>query len=1046
MKYFLRKNKRDAFAFLKVKFALALLILVVSPLVSSAQNVLVKGVVTDEDNLPLLGATVFVDGTTIGTTTDLDGAYSLQVPSSASTVLSYSYIGYETVELAVNGRVEINVSLKSDSETLDEVIVVGYGVQKKESVVGAISQVDGESLVQSGTSNVSSAIAGRLSGVLTIQDSGQPGDNDATIYIRGVSSWNGSSPLCLVDGVERSFNDMDPNEIETFSVLKDASATAVFGAKGANGVIIVTTKRGKVGAPKLNVSVSQGLSTPSLDIGYVDGYTTMSMRNEGLMASGSYTELLSDEELDKYRNPTSILDEILYPDVDWVDLLTKDFASETNANFTLSGGTEAVQYFVSLGYTHEGSLFKTYEEEGLDTSFKNDKISYRTNFDFKLSPTTKLKFNVGGATNIYNAPTAADGSTGSYLWDAMYTQSSTKYPAFYPEELLELYPDTDYPDASGDRLILGPETRDSPYSYLMQAQSEQLTTSTLYTDLELNQDLSFITKGLSASAKISVNTSYKRESLIANKTIAQYTFDIDSYYAGENPWYREGATNNDIYTEPELNMSVGDLTSYSLNLYYEASLNYAREFGDHTVSALALFNRTQKQSGVDFPYYNESWVARATYDYKHKYLFEFNLGYTGSEKFAPTNRFGLFPSFAFGYVMSNEDWFRDNISWIDNLKLRYSDGHVGSDSGDRWLYVSEYLESSSMIYEGAAANLTAQWEESHKRDIGLELGFLDNALTFHFDFFDEQRTNMLVDPSGMVSDILGSNGFKEVNLGSMKKHGFEIEGEYRGSVKGLGIEYSARAMLGFNENRIIAKNDIAGLPEYQKVAGTAYGGKTGSVTTGTGYYTSIDDIHNYTTQTGVSLENLAPGSYRYIDYNGDGAIDSTYDTYSIYGSQYAPITYSFGGDIMYKNFTLTLLFQGTKGKYVSLSGSFVQEFNTDDWRVQENMLDYWTPTNQDASFHSIHAYNSSVDKLGSTEGYSWVKADYLKLRDVYFGYMFDTTALKESIGLSNMTIYVTGNNLFTFTNFIFGDPESTTYSTGGYPQMKTVKLGVKLGF
>ncbi len=1013
----------------------------------------VSGIVTDESGQAVIGATVVVkESPQIGTVTDFTGAFNIFLPNE-NTTLVVSYIGFATQEVAVGTRTSVEITMATDTQQIDEVIVVGYGQQKKVSSVGSIASTKGDELLKTGgVSSVSAALQGQMPGVVSVSASSKPGEDTADIFIRGKSSTDDNTPLYLVDGVERSIDDIDMNEVESVSVLKDASATAVYGVKGANGVIIVTTKRGRIGAPKLSASVSCGLSMPSLDIPYIDGYTTMSMRNEGLMASGNYTELLEQSQLLKYGNPESVLDEVMYPDVDWVDLLTKDFANETNANFTLSGGTEKVVYFVSLGYTHESSLFKTYSTDEIDTSFKNDRINYRTNFDFNLGENSKLRFNVGGNVNINNQPTASIGSSGSYLWDAIYTQSSTKYPAYYTAELLEAYPDLNYPDDSGDRLIYGPDVRDSPYSYLNQGQFEQMTTATLYTDLAYEQKLDFITKGLSASAKVSVNTSYKRQSLVAGQQFPQYTFDASLTGEGENPWTMIGdaSTNlgDDIYEQEPLNVEVGSLQSYSLNLYYEASLNYNRSFSDHHVSGLFLFNRTRKQTGVDFPYFNESWVGRATYDYKHKYLAEVNIGYTGSEKFAPSNRFGLFPSFAVGYTISNEKWFQDNVRWIDKLKLRYSDGRVGSDSGDRWLYVSEYLTTYSRLYEGAIANLDAQWEESHKRDFGIEFGFLKNALTFHVDLFDEYRTNMLVDPSNLVSDIMGGNGFKEQNLGEMKKHGMEVEAEYRGRTK-FGLQYAVRGMYSFNENRIIAKGDIYSLEDYQKEAGKAYGGKlSGTVTTGSGYYTSIDDIHNYTTIDNISLSDLAPGSYRYVDYNADGSINSTYDTYPIEGSQYPPVTYSFGGELSYKNFSLNVLFQGTSGKYVSLSGAFIQEFPTSgaDWRVQSNMLDYWTPTNQDATFHSLNAYTSSSDILSGTADRAWIKADYLKIRDIYFGYMFDTKSIKEKIGLSSLTLYVTGNNLFTFSDFVFGDPESTTFSTGGYPQMKTVKFGVKLGF
>lgn len=1025
---------------------LALMLLSAQAWSSTLQNAQVTGVVTDVNNEPLIGATVRVAGGTTGTITDFDGKFMLQVPA-LDVKLEFSYIGYETQIIPLKGRNTLMVKLAEEQTVLEEVVVVAYGVQKKESVVGSIAQVGGDDIVQSGVSNVTSAIAGKISGVSTIQTSGQPGKNDSEILIRGVSSWNGSGPLVLVDGVERDFSDMDPNEIETFSVLKDASATAVFGSKGANGVILVTTKRGKTGAPKLSVSASYGLSQPSVDIDHIDSYTTMSMRNEGAMNNAEFSKLLSSYQLNKYKNPITAVDKVRYPDVNWMDLLTNDFASETNVNLNLNGGTEKVKYFVSLGYLNEGSLFKSYKDNMIDTSFKHDRLNYRVNLDFSLTESTNLKFNLGGNTSFVTTPDSNNslgiGSQG-YLWEAIFTQSTAKYPAYYPAELLEEVPDPDYPDASGIRLIQGPETRNSPYSLLNMGKFTQTTTSKLYTDLILNQDLGMLLKGLSAGAKVSVSTQYANTSLTANRNLPLYVFDFEKYDAGLNPWIRQDAQNDDIYEQPELNVQTGGMGGFYLNLYYEASLNYNRNFGDHYVTALALFNRYQKQSGVDFPYYNENWAVRGTYDYKHKYLFEVNLGYTGSEKFAPGKRFGFFPSFALGYTISNEKWFQEALPWFNKLKFRYSDGKVGSDNGERWLYINEFITQGNLIYESAAANLGAMWEESHKRDIGVEMGFLNNSLTFNVEFFDDQRSNMLVDPQKQLPLILGGNGYKEVNMGRMKKHGVEIEGRYRGKTS-FGLNYSAFGMFGFNENRVIAKDDIKLAPDYQKIAGKAHGSQiTGTVLTGTGYFTSVDDIHNYVRPKTSQLSDMMPGSYRYIDYNGDGAIDEN-DRYPIHGSQYAPINYSFGLDLSYKNFTFNFVFQGNSGKYVKFGGPFLNEFNSDDYKVQSTMLDYWTPTNQDAT-HCAMRTQSGKNNHGVIDGVTWQRADYLKLRDVYIGYRFDTKTLKRYLGISNLTVYATGNNLFTFTDLIYGDPESKSYENGGYPQMRTVKFGLKLGF
>lgn len=1008
----------------------------------------VEGKIVDEKGEPVIGANVVIKGTTMGIVTDIDGHFSLQVPSANST-LSVSYLGYKTIEIkATPGKLMV-ITLRENTEQLEEVVVVGYGVQKKESVAGAITQVGNESLMKAGTSDITSAIAGKLSGVLTIQQTGQPGNTTNEIIIRGVSSWNGSSPLVLVDGVERSFDDIDPNEVNTISVLKDASATAVFGAKGANGVILVTTKRGNEGKPKLDFSASYGMQIPTRIPDHTDSYTTMSMYNVAQMNQGNFQKLMSAEEMNEYRRPSSRLNTLRYPDVNWFDLLTREFAPIINANFNLRGGTNFVKYFASLGYTHEGSLFESFNEGYCDTRYKYDRINYRVNLDFDLTKSTVLSFNVGGNISIQNSPAKEP-------WEAMYQTSTAMFPAFYPAWVLEEVPDLDYPDATGQRLAATQDANDNPYTILNQGKFNEFTSSQLYTDLILKQDLDFITKGLSFNGKVSLSTYYKNKSLTADWNFPDYELYFDRIGSKLNPWKRTGES-SDIWVQPPLDINVGGLEKgYYNNLYYELSLNYQRSFGNHNVSGLVLMNRSQKNTNTDFAYYNEAWVARATYDYKHKYLFEVNLGYTGSERFAPSNRFGFFPSFAVGWVPSEEKFFTDHIKWMNKLKFRYSDGKVGSDSAsERWLYMEEYTKDGNYIYEGKVPNTTAQWEEARKRDFGVEMGFVNNLITLSVDLFDEKRTHMLLSTKSNTM-LIGNNGFKQLNKGEMKKHGIEIEAGFN-KTTAYGLKYHLKGMVSLNENRILAKDDLPYAPEYMKEINKPYGGlNEGVITTGNGYYTSIDDIHNYPGPAGP--ESLNVGDYRFLDYTGDGKI-TLLDQYPIPGTQYPPTTYSFGGGFSYKNFDFNILFQGNIGKYVKYNESFEIEFNQGSYRVHESQLDYWTPTNTNTNHSTLHYIESGSSPIfgwtggDSYHGYStwiqdrfWRKANYLRLKEIYVGYHFSPKYLKKLLGVSNVTIYASGNNVITFTKLVEGDPERKDFTKGFYPQMSTYKLGLKVAF
>lgn len=1020
----------------------------VTPVIQQ-QPIQLTGVVVDETGVPIIGANVLVKGTTTGVITDVDGKFILKVPSSNSTLV-ISFIGYQTVEIKPGKRNHISVELKEDSELLEEVVVVGYGVQEKESVVGAITQVGNKSLVQSGVSDVTAAIAGKLSGVLTMQQSGQPGSTTNEIIIRGVSSWNGSKPLVMVDGVERDFADLDPNEINTISVLKDASATAVFGAKGANGVILVTTKRGVESKPKLDFSASYGIELPTRIPKHIDAYTTMSMYNVGLMNAGTFQSLTPQAVLNEYRNPSTPLNSIRYPDVDWFDILARDFAPVTNANFNIRGGTNFVRYFASLGYYHQGSFFNSLNEGYCDTRYKYDRFNYRGNLDFDLTKSTVLSFNIGGDISIQNTP-------GEDPWRPVYQASTTLYPAYYPAWVLEQVPDPDYPDASGDRLAAAQnDARGNPYSSLHQGKFNEYTSSKLFTDLILRQELDMITKGLSVQAKVSLSTYYKNKSLTANWSIPQYTLNFDKIGTGMNPWFREGE-GNEIWTQPPLDINVGGLEDgYYSNLYYEFSLDYKRTFGKHGVTALALMSRHQKNAGTSFAYYNESWVGRATYNFDKKYLVEVNIGYTGSERFAPSNRFGFFPSGAVGWVVSEEKFFKENVPWMNKLKFRYSDGKVGSDAADeRWLYISDYSANGNYIYEDKVPNMFAQWEEARKRDLGIEMAFLDNLITVGVDFFDEKRDHMLLNPKSNTM-LIGNNGFKQLNKGSMKKHGLEVELGFNKTTS-YGLSYNLKGIFGYNDNRIIYKDDLPYSPEYRKEAGKPYGAQlNGVLTTGSGYYTSVDDIHNNPAPTTIDKINV--GDYKFLDYSVDGKID-VYDKYAIKGTLFPPITFSLSGGFSYKNFDFSILFQGNAGKYVQYNEAFENEFTSGSLRVHEAQIDYWTPTNPGANHSTLHYVgqgNPPMLSWGGGDAYAgyslmikdrfWRKADYIRLKEIYLGYNIKPTYLKKWVGISAVTVYASGNNLFTITSLLEGDPERKDFTRGFYPQMSTYKLGLKVAF
>lgn len=1035
--------------------------------ISAQQNI--TGTVTDAaTGEALVGVSVVVTGTTLGAITDVNGKFNIPAASRNQVTLSLSFIGYATQEIVATPGVPVIVNLNLEVMEIQEVVVVGYGTQKKESVVGAITQVSSQALIQAGETSVTNAITGKLSGVLTIQLKAEPGADHADLYVRGLSSWNSSAPLVLVDGVERDFISLDPTEINTISVLKDASATAVFGAKGANGVIVVTTKRGQLGKPRMSFTGSFGLQTATRKPEHIDAYTTMQMYNVAMMNKQDFTNLKSDYQLSQWKNPSTPLKALEYPNVNWFDICTEKFAPVSNENINISGGTEFTKYFLSFGHQYTGDFFVGTKDGFFDKRYYNHKFNYRINLDFNLTKSTILSMNVGGIINLRNL--------GGGSWRDLYSTGGVSAPAYYPAWVLEMVPDLDYPDATGDRFAypVG-EYTGNPYRSLKSGTMNKDLSSTLFTDLLLRQDLNFITEGLSFGGKVSLSSYYVNRQQTGNITYPMYILyfnrigDDPDDDVGLNPWFRqdppEGAP---TYKLAPFDLNTSGLQGgYYSDLYYELSLNYNRAFGKHNVSALGLFNRQEKNRGTDFPYYNEGLVGRVTYDYNRKYLFEFNIGYTGSERFAPDNRFGTFPSLAFGYLISEEQFFKNSVPWMNRLKIRYSDGYVGSDyAKSRWLYTSSYFtDNGGYIREDMMANTLAQWERAHKRDLGFEIGLLKNTISLTVDFFDEYRDKMLLTPKSTT--MLIGQSFKEINLGEVKKHGFEAELEFRKNPT-PNFQYWIKTVFGWNENRVVFKDDPEAYPDHMKLAGkpltemlnVEYSLEgleiNGVELTNGGYYTSVDDIHNNVSP--IDYTGTYVGDYLYLDYNADGTIN-TLDKHPIKGLTYPPITYSLSGGFVWKNFDFNLLWSGNQGKYVQYNQAFEVEFIKGDLRVHKSALNYWTPTNRNATHATMHySGSSSQDNLvwGGGEadrGYQTIikdrffrNASYIRLKDLYVGYTIKSAALNKTFGINNLVIYATGSNLLTFTPLIEGDPEATNFYQGYYPQMTTFRGGIKIDF
>ncbi len=1015
---------------------------------SASKTVKIKGSVIDEDSKPVPGVAVLVKGHPEfgGTMTDEKGGFVFNVPSDAT--VQFSCIGYKPVEMSVARNLDWLITMVEESVALEGTVVVGYGVQRKESVVGAITQVKAEDLEKTGTTDITSALAGKVSGLLVYSQNGAPGQSDATLILRGLSSWNGNNPLVMVDGIERSMNMLSPTDIASISVLKDASATAVYGAKGANGVILVTTKTGSKGAPKFSVNVEQGLNSPMWTPDHVEAGTVTRMANIAYKNTQSFGSQFSDEIIKKYENQS---DPMRYPDVRWYDLLQKRFATSTNADFSVSGGSDRVRYYLGVSYVHEGSIIK---EIYPGTNFASDRINYRMNLDWDVTKSTLLSFKVGGVTNMVKNLASHSGS--SWLFSTIYQSPTITFPAYYPADVLKQYPDPNYPDADSDRVGANQGSKyENPYSALSDPDYVKNVNYRLFTDLILTQKLDFITVGLSATAKFGMTSAYARVSQKASTNFAKWNINWEAYDAGSTDiWEIQDSQSNYVWNDKPFSITQDNSPSgVSFITYLEGSLNYSRKFSrKHNVSALALYNQRQYNSGASFPKRTQSFVGRVTYDYKGKYLFEGNIGVTGSEQFSPDYRYGVFPSAAVGYIVSKEKFWKRAMPWWSTMKIRYSNGWVGSDaSGSNWLYYSSWKQTSGYYQEEAAANITARWETAHKQDLGFEMGFLKDKLTVNVDLYDEKRNDMLMPP--VVTAFVGV-AYKDVNAGALKKHGFEVEVNWKNTTSG-GFTYNFGGMIGLSENRITKYGDAPYAPEYQKYAGTPLqSARTGDQLIDDRFFGSIDEIHGYPNYA-TEWTNVVPGVYKFLDYVPDGKI-SQQDLHVLEGSTYAPGVYSFNVGGAYKGLTFKVLCTGTIGKYINYKRVNIVPFYAGAYVIHDSHLNYWTPTNRNSDIPALSFSDEMYAWGGGTSTYpgynlaipdfTWKRSDYMTVKEVMVSYRFSGPNIKRILGVKHLAVGLVCNNLWTFSDIKDTDPQRLTTAANSYPTMRMLKLNVNLAF
>lgn len=1030
-----------------LRIVLALAGILCAALPASAQRT-ISGNVKDTDGYEVIGAGVFQEGTNNGTVTDLDGNFVLTVPDGAE--ITVSSIGYKTVTFTVDSRTEYTIVLESDSEALEGVEIVAYGVQQRVSVTGSLSSVKSEDIVRTPVSSVGNVLAGQLSGVTTVQYSGEPGSDAATIFVRGKGTWSDSSPLIQVDGVERSMSDINPEDIESITVLKDASATAVFGVRGANGVILVTTKRGAQGKATVNVNTSFSILTPTALVEQAGSYDYAMFYNQMRLNDGS-PEVFSPEVIEKFRTNS---DPIRFPSTRWTDYMMKDMTTQQNHSVNISGGTDRVRYFVSAGFMNQGGLF---EEFGSPYHFgyQYQRFNYRANLDLDVTNTTKISFNVAGVVSDADKPRTGQGSTG--MLRNIYYATPFSSPGLVDGKLVTTT--TDYSDG-----VTLPFTGTNGLEYYSIGGFISTTINKLQMDLALEQALDFITKGLLFKVKGSYNTQYS--------SVMTGTADRATYQPVIQPdgslLYRKSGENTPI--------SYDDSMSKARDWYFEASLNYNRTFGDHSVTGLVLYNQSKEyypSSYSDIPRGYVGLVGRATYDYKKRYLLEFNIGYNGSENFHPDRRFGVFPAGSVGWVVSDEPFFEPIKSVVSFFKLRASWGLVGNDKigGSRFMYLADpYIVNNGSLatrsgwaynfgvdnstnhlgsYENARNNPNVSWEKAFKQNYGVDANFLGERLQASFDYYLEHRTDILL-RNLTAPGIIGFD-VPYANLGAVDSWGWEASLKWADRT-GQNFNYWVNVNVSHNQNKVLEKYEQPYSNDYQYEKGNRIGAR---------YMYQFFEFYNEDTPRRYEetfgqpfpqqLVELKDGDAVFVDLDGNGIIDGNDKTRQLGYTDDPEYVLGLNAGFNWKNFEFNMQWTGAWGVTRMLGESFRMPFRSRTDYTTGGLLQYivdnsWDPNNpsQDAEYPRATWTNGQVNNYQDCALYE-KDASYLRLKTLMIAYNFDFPFF-ERLGISRAQLAFSGYNLLTFTPYIWGDPETTASTDPTYPLQRTYTLSLKLNF
>lgn len=1061
------RNQKVASCLSKVKAAIVavLLLMVVGTGTVLAQQSgrTITGKVLDENNQPMPGVTIIVDGTTNGTMTGPDGTFTLGgVPSGATVIVSC--IGY-TDQVLPEGKSNYVVSLVPDSETLEETVVVAFGQQKKLSVTGAISTVASADLRKTTSTRLDNALAGRFTGLTSMQSGGgQPGVDGATMYLRGAATTNGKSPLILVDGVERdNIRTIDMNEVESISVLKDASATALYGVQGANGVILIQTRKGQKGKAQLNISVDQSWTSFTKEPSRLHSWEYCELRNEALMNDRQAPEF-SEETIAKFRNPLLGLDpsspdydnqvairKAVYCDNDYYRMYLKSNTPQTRANANISGGTDFVNYFVNVGYIHQGGNLNTESPDylGYDPQCYMNRLSLRSNLDFHITKNLTASLNIASYAENVNMPAVGDLYRGDQSWmitDIIY-QSQTILP-------ISPGPVTDPRFGGVSDGVVGYNYLDrSAYEIINRRGFHTNKRKNLNTQFSVNWDLGeLVTKGLSVNGMAAYDT-YNIGVLEGRKKERVYNVRVD--YDSETLSY---SSSNGDKIEP-LTMTSSRLSNYQI--YVQGSINYARTFGKHNVTAMATaYRRFWEGTSADIPYNVLGTAARATYSFDDRYLVEGNLGYNGSEQFAPSKRFGLFPSSSIGWIASNESFLKGNkyLTW---LKFRASYGLVGNDSmgGLRFLYQDDNKIQSGngfvqglggkIVKEGLIGNKSITWELSKKMNLGVEIGLFKD-FRINVDYFTEKRDQILLKRRTVPSfQGVSSDYIPRVNMGKVDNHGVDVEVSYSHTFN-RDFSISSRVNFGFNDNTAIELDEPMRSEEYAyqyHEEGFRLGQEFGYLidwdSPGNGYFTSQDEIDSYYPYGFGGKPRV--GDFVYKDVNGDGVIDQKDLSPIGYSTTVPGLNYGISLGLNFKGIDFNVLFSGL-GRYSKYySGQGVVE-----WTKQGTYFDWtrngWTEERYKNGEKITYPAISTTKTVSHTENDFFIQnRSFLRLKNIELGYTLPERFLSK-VGVKALRVYVSGQNLFVWDNLRITHIDPEQNNSYGYPITKNVTLGLNINF